>query len=78
MPWDRGINFRVDASRCNGGETAVVYLDVTTLPFIEIEGVSLWDDEDLNLGRDEWEQKWGIPFEHQTGPSVKLSAGDGD
>ena len=75
-PWNSGINFQVDASRCSGGETAVVYIDVATLPFGAIAGVSLWDDEDLNLDREEWEQKWGIPFQYQTGPSVKLSAVD--
>ena len=75
-PWNSGINFQVDASRCSGGETAVVYIDVATLSFGAIAGVSLWDDEDLNLDREEWEQKWGIPFQYQTGPSVKLSADD--
>ena len=72
--WRTGIDINVDASRCRGGETAVVYLDLSTVAFESIAGASLWDDEALNLDRGEWEQKWGIPDEFQTGPSVKLSA----
>ncbi len=72
--WRTGIDINVDASRCRGGETAVVHLDIVTISFETIAGVSLWDDEALNLDRAEWEQKWGIPDEYQSGPSVKLSA----
>ena len=69
-----GIEIEVDASRCNGGETAVVYLDISTVAFDYIAGASMWDDEAMNLDRADWEQKWGIPYEYQSGPSVRLRA----
>ena len=71
-PRSAGIQIEVDASRCSGGETAVVYLDLGTLPFEQIAGASLW--EFYNLDRAEWEQKWGIPDEYQSGPSIRLRA----
>ena len=73
-PRSTGIEIEVDASRCNGGETAVVYLDISTLPFDYIAGASMWDDEAFNLDRADWEQKWGVPDEYQSGPSIRLRA----
>ena len=73
-PRSTGIEIEVDASRCNGGETAVVYLDISTVAFDYIAGASMWDDEAMNLDRADWEQKWGIPDEYQSGPSVRLRA----
>ena len=73
-PRSAGIQIEVDASRCSGGETAVVYLDISTLPFDYIAGASMWDDEAFNLDRADWEQKWGVPDEYQSGPSVRLRA----
>ena len=71
-PWNRGIDFRVDASRCNGGETAVIHLTVGTLPFGDIKGAPLWDDYELDPT--DWESEWGIQDVYQSGPSIKLSA----
>ena len=70
-PWNSGIDFRVDASRCHGGETAVIHLTVSTLPFSEISGESLWEDYELDPA--DWESKWGDPEVYQSGPSIKLS-----
>ena len=71
--YSTGINIQVDASSCKGGETAVVHLDIGTVPWEYVASASMWDDENLNLNRADWEH-WGQPFEGNTGPSVKLSA----
>ena len=52
----------------------MVYLDISTLPFDYIAGASMWDDEAMNLDRADWEQKWGVPDEYQSGPSIRLRA----
>ena len=69
-----GINIQVDASSCQGGETAVVHLDVGTVPWDYVASASMWDDGSLNINRADWEARWGIPYEGNTGPSVKLWA----
>ena len=76
-PRSTGIEIEVDASRCSGGETAVVYLDISTVAFNYISGASMWEDEPLIPGTEEWNQRWGewgVPDEYQSGPSIRLRA----
>ena len=76
VPWHEGLDIQIDASGCQGGETAVIDYDLWTLPFSELEGLSLW--EVLNLNEDEWREKWGVdPLEGISGPSVKVTVVDG-
>ncbi len=75
-PWNTGLDIQMDASGCQGGETAVIDYDLWTLPFSELEGLSLW--EVLNLNEDEWRDKWGVdPLDGISGPSVKVTVVDG-
>ena len=76
VPWNAGLDIHVDASGCQGGETAVVQYDLWSLPFSELEGLPLW--EELNLNEEEWREKWGIdPLDGISGPSVKVTVVDG-
>ncbi len=74
-PWREGLDILVDAKGCQGGETAVVDYDLSTVPFSNLEGLSLWEVLDLNEA--EWRDKWGVdPLEGISGPSVKLTVAD--
>ncbi len=76
VPWNRGLDIHVDASGCQGGETAVVQYDLWSLPFSELEGLPMW--EELNLNEEEWREKWGVdPLDGISGPSVKVTVVDG-
>ena len=76
-PWNAGLNFQVDASDCQGGETAVVEYDLYTLPFSQLADLSLWDE--LGLDEHEWQKKWGVdPLDGTSGPSVKVTVRDND
>ena len=85
QPWNIGQNYLVDASDCQGGETAVVNYDVTTVPFSYLEDVSTW--EFLDLDKEEWREKWWDfdadddirpdPLDGSSGPSVKVTVVDG-
>ena len=76
VPWNAGLDIRLDASGCQGGETAVVNYDLWSLPFSALEGLPLW--EELNLNEDEWREKWGVdPLDGISGPSVKVTVTDG-
>ena len=76
VPWNVGHDIEMDASGCQGGETAVVGYDVWTVPFSDLEGLSLW--EVWNLNEDEWREKWGTdPLDGASGPSVKVTVSDG-
>ena len=73
--WNAGLDIWVDASGCQGGETAVVNYDVWSLPFSYLEGLSLWDHLGLNL--EEWRVKWGVdPLNGVSGSSVKVTVSD--
>ncbi len=74
-PWREGLDIRLDASGCQGGETAVVNYDLSTVPFSNLAGLSLWDA--LGLNKEEWEEKWGVdPLDGASGPSVKVTVSD--
>ena len=74
-PWHEGLDIHMDASGCQGGETAVINYDISTVPFSDLEGLSLW--EALNLNEDEWREKWGVdPLDGISGPSVKVTVTD--
>ena len=76
LPWNTGVNVRIDASGCQGGETTVIEPMFNSVPFSYLEGLSLWDW--LNLDEEEWRDKWGIdPLDGVSGPSVKVMAVDG-
>ena len=76
LPWRSGVDVRMDASGCQGGETTVVEPIFNTVPFSYLERISLWDW--LNLSEEEWREKWGIdPLEGVSGPSVKVTVSDG-
>ena len=85
QPWNTGQNYLVDASDCEGGETAVVNYDVTTVPFSYLEDVSTW--EFLDLDKEEWREKWWDfdpdddirpdPLDGSSGPSLKVTVADG-
>ena len=75
-PWRNGLDILVDASGCQGGETAVVDYDLSSLPFSYLEGLRMW--EELGLNQDEWREKWGVdPLDGVSGPSVKVTVEDG-
>ena len=75
-PWNRGLDILVNASGCQGGETAVVDYDLTSLPFSYLEGLPMW--EELGLDQDEWRDKWGTDrLDGISGPSVKVTVSDG-
>ena len=75
-PWNVGHDIEMDASECQGGETAVVEYSLHSLPFSALEGVPMW--EELNLNEDEWREKWGVdPLDGISGPSVKVTVVDG-
>ena len=74
-PWNRGLDILVNASGCQGGETAVVDYDLTSLPFSYLEGLPMW--EELGLDQDEWRDKWGTDrLDGISGPSVKVTVTD--
>ena len=75
-PWNVGHDIELDASECQGGETAVVEYSLHSLPFSALEGVPMW--EDLGLNEEEWREKWGVdPMDGISGPSVKVTVVDG-
>ena len=75
-PWNVGHDIEMDASGCQGGETAVVEYSVHSLPFSELEGLPMW--EELGLNEEEWREKWGVdPLDGASGPSVKVTVSDG-
>ena len=74
-PWREGLDILVDASGCQGGETAVINYDLWTVPFSNLAGLSLW--EELDLDEDEWREKWGVdPLHGISGPSMKVTVTD--
>ena len=76
QPWNRGLDVRMDASTCRGGETTVVEPQISSLPFSYLEGLPLW--EELGLDEDDWREKWGVDrLDGITGPSVKVTVEDG-
>ncbi len=76
VPWNAGLDIRLDASGCQGGETAVVNYDLWSLPFSALKGLPMW--EELNLNQEEWREKWGVdPLDGVSGPSVKVTVEDG-
>ena len=75
--WRKGLDIRMDASGCQGGETTVVEYSLHSLPLSALEGFPMWDE--LGLNWDEWLEKWGIdPLDGISGPSVKVTVKDGD
>ena len=75
-PWNVGHDIELDASECQGGETAVVEYSLHSLPFSVLEGLPMW--EELNLNEEEWREKWGVdPLDSISGPSVKVTVVDG-
>ncbi len=75
-PWNVGHDIELDASECQGGETAVVEYSLHSLPFSALEGVPMW--EELGLSEEEWREKWGVdPMDGISGPSVKVTVVDG-
>ncbi len=75
--WRKGVDIRIDASGCRGGETTVVEYSLYTVPFSYLEGQPMWEELDLN--EDEWREKWGVdPLDGISGPSVKVTVVDGD
>ena len=76
VSWNSGLAIRMDASGCQGGETAVVNYDLWSFPFSLLEGLPMW--EELGLNQDEWREKWGSdPLDGASGPSVKVTVVDG-
>ncbi len=75
--WRKGLDIRIDASGCRGGETTVVEYSLYTVPFSYLEGQPMW--EELGLNEEEWREKWGVdPLDGISGPSVKVTVVDGD
>ncbi len=75
-PWREGLDILVDAKGCQGGETAVVDYHLSTVPFSNLAGLSLWEELDLNEA--EWRAKWSVdPLDGISGPSVKVTVEDG-
>ena len=73
--WNAGLDVKMDASGCQGGETAVVKSDLWTVPFSYLEGLPMWDE--LNLNEEEWREKWGVdPLDGISGPSVTVRVTD--
>ena len=71
-PYNVGHDIELDASECQGGETAVVEYSLHSLPFSALEGVPMW--EELGLNEEEWREKWGVdPLDGISGPSVKVT-----
>ncbi len=75
--WRNGVDIRIDASGCQGGETTVVEYSLYTVPFSYLQGQPMWEELDLN--EEEWREKWGVdPLDGISGPSVKVTVSDGD
>ena len=73
--WNAGLDVKMDASGCQGGEMAVVKSDLWTVPFSYLEGLPMWDE--LNLNEEEWREKWGAdPLDGISGPSVTVRVTD--
>ena len=75
LPYNKGLDLRIDASSCQGGETTVVEPHISSLPFGDLEGLPMW--EELGLSEEEWREKWGVSrLDGTTGASVKVTVVD--